>query len=133
MRTRLPASGRGRDGRRKRSAADAISRLRHPANAGLSGFGHFTGIGSDRGDAIAFELRDIAAGRDICSIKDSSLVRADRPVGCEQNSAGQIVGMTMRHLRHQVRGRRRYHDQIAVAGKRMWPASNSLSGSNKSV
>jgi hypothetical protein len=39
--------------------------LRHPADSGLAGFGHFAGIGADHGDAIALELHDIAAGRGI--------------------------------------------------------------------
>src|SRR5256885_7364871 len=32
----------------------------------------------------------------------------DRPVGCEQDGAGEIVGMAVRHLRHQV-GRSEEH------------------------
>ena len=39
----------------------------------------------------------------------------DRPVGREQDRGGEIVGMAVRHLRHQVGGRRRHHDQIGVA------------------
>ena len=93
-------------------------RLRHPADAGLVGFGHLAGIGPDHGDAVAFELRDIAAGRGVVPHQGIHRRRQqDRPVGREQNGAGEIVGMALRHLGHQVGGRRRHHDQVAVAAE----------------
>ena len=96
--------------------AGDFQRLRHPADAGLAGFGHFAGIGADHGDAVARQLRDIAAGRGIVPHQRVHRRRQqDRPVGREQDGAGEIVGMALRHLRHQVGGRRRHHDQIAVA------------------
>jgi hypothetical protein len=93
-----------------------FQRFRHPADTRLSGFGHFAGIGSDHGDAVAFELRDIAAGRGLVPHQRIHRRRQqDRPVRRQQDGAGEIVGVALRHLCHQVRGRRRHHDQVAVA------------------
>ncbi len=63
-----------------------------------------------------------------CKLRDIALRRRGRPhlrvhrrrqqdrfVGREQDGGGEIVGMAVRHFRHQVGGRRRDHDQIAVA------------------
>ena len=89
--------------------------FRHPADPGLASFGHFASVGSDQGKAIALQLRDVAAGRGIGPHQRVHRRRQqDRPVGREQNGAGEIVGMTSCHLRHQVRSRRSYQDQIAI-------------------
>ena len=93
-------------------------RLRHPADTGFAGFGHFTGIGADEGDPVAFELRDVAAGGGIVPHQRIHRRRQqDRPVGGQQNGAGEIVGMALRHLRHQIGGSGRHHDQIAFTGE----------------
>ena len=41
----------------------------------------------------------------------------DRPVGRQQDGGGEIVGVAVRHLRHQVGGRGRDDDQVAIARK----------------
>ena len=112
------AGERARLGRAQKALGGVsdFQRLRHPADTGLAGFGHFAGIGADHGDAIALELRDIAAGRGIVPHQRVHRRRQqDRPVGREQDGGGEIVGVALRHLRHQVGGRRRHHDQVAVA------------------
>ena len=92
--------------------------LRHPADAGFAGFGHLAGIGTDRVDAIAAELHDIAAGGGVIPHQRIHRRRQqDRLARGEQNGAGEIVGMAMRHLRHEIRGGRRHYDQVAVARK----------------
>ena len=89
--------------------------LRHPSDSGFAGFRHLAGIGSDHGDAVALKLRHIAAGRRIAPHHGVHGRRQqDRPAGREQNGAGEVIGGALRHLRHQVRGRGRDHDQVAV-------------------
>ena len=91
-------------------------RLRHPSDAGFGRFGHLAGIGSDHGNTIAPELHDIAAGRRIVPHQGVHRRREqDRSVGRKQDGAGEIVGVALGHLRHQIGGRRRHHDQIGVA------------------
>ena len=91
-------------------------RLRHAACSGFAGFGHFAGVGSDQRDAVARQLRDVAPGSGIVPHQGVHRRRQqDRSVGRQQDGAGEIVGMAACHLRHQVRGRRRHHDQVAVA------------------
>ena len=115
--TRLPASGRGCGGRSKRSAAAAISSgsaIRpmpaSPASAISPALGPTMPMPS------RCELRDVAAGRGIVPHQRVHRRRQqDRPVRREQDGAGEIVGVALRHLRHQVGGRRRHHDQVAVA------------------
>ena len=96
--------------------------LRHAADAGLIGFGHLAGIGSDHGDAVAAKLQHVAAGGGVVPHQGIHRRRQqDRPVGREQDGAGEIVGMALRHLRHQIRGRRRHDDQIAFAREANMP------------
>ena len=54
--------------------------------------------------AALFHIRGFIAGA-------SRIGRSGR----QQDCAGEIVGVAVRHLRHQVGGRRRHHDQIAFA------------------
>ena len=52
-----------------------------------------------------------------CSTSCGFIAGASRigRLGREQDGAGEIVGVALRHLRHQIGGRRRHHDQVAVA------------------
>ena len=121
--TRLPASGRGCGGRSMSIGGGGdFQGLRHPADAGLVGFGHLAGIGSDHGDAVAPKLQHVAAGGGVVPHQGIHRRRQqDRPVGRKQDGAGEIVGVSLRHLRHQIRGRRRHDDQVAVARETNMP------------
>ena len=43
------------------------------------------------------------------------MLRVDRAARRKQDGAGEIIGMAVDHLGHQICGGRRRHDQIAVA------------------
>ena len=113
--TRLPASAL--PPRWHGLAAAAISkRLGHAADAGLAALGHLAGIRPDEMNAVRRKLRQIALrrlGRPHMRIHRRR--DQDRLVGCQQNRGGEIVGMAARHLRDQVGGRRRDHDEVGVA------------------
>ena len=95
-----------------------FDRLRHPPDAGLARLGHFAGIGADHVDAVAPKLQHVAARGGVVPHQGvHGRGQQDRAVGGQQDCAGEIVGVALRHLRHQVGGRRRHHDQIAFAGK----------------
>ena len=93
-----------------------LDRLRHAADAGFVRLRHLAGIGSDHGDAVALELADVAAGSGTGPHQRVHRRRQqDRPVGGQQDGAGEVVGMAVRHLGYQVGGSRSHHDQVAVA------------------
>ena len=95
-----------------------FQRLGHAADAGFARFGHFAGVGADHGDAVARKLRDVAAGGGVIPHQRIHRRRQqDRTIGREQNRGGKIVGVALRHLRHQVGGGRRHDDEVAVARK----------------
>ncbi len=114
-RTRRPVSGPG-PCRSCSGSGDDLERLGHAASAGLAVLGHLAGIRADDADAVGGKLRQIALGRRgrphmrIHGRRDQ-----DRFVGREQDGTGEIVGVTARHLRHQVGGRRRDDDEIGIA------------------
>ena len=90
--------------------------LRHPPDAGLAGLGHLADIGTDGRNAVAAELQHVAAGGGVIPHQRVHRRRQqDWPVGGQQDGGGKIVGVAMRHFRHQVRGRGRHHDQVALA------------------
>ncbi len=92
--------------------------LRHSSDARFAGFRHLAGVGADRDNTVAPELHDVAAGRGIVPHQRIHRRRQqNRSVGGEQDRAGKIVRVAVRHLRHQVGGRGRHHDQVAVARK----------------
>ena len=115
----MPASGRGCGGPQQAlGGVRDFGRLRHAADAGFAGLRHLAGIGPDKGDAVARELRGIAAGRSIAPHHRVHRRRKqDRSACREQDGAGEIVGGALRHLRHQIGGRGRHHDQVAVTGQ----------------
>jgi hypothetical protein len=99
-----------------------LQRLRHPADTGFIGFGHLAGIRADEGDAVARQLRDIAFGRGVGPHQRIHRGRDQhRTVGGKQDRGGKIVGVALRHLRHQVGGGGRDDDQIGVAGEADMP------------
>ncbi len=114
---RLPVRGPGRV-QNAFGGGDDLERLGHAAGAGFAVLGHLAGIGADDADAVGGELRQIALGRGrrphmrIHRRRDQ-----DRLIGCEQDGSGEIVGVTARHFRHQIGGRRRDDDEIGVAGE----------------
>ncbi len=95
-----------------------LDRLRHAADAGFARLGHLAGIGADHRDAVAAELRDVAAGGGVIPHQRIHRRRQqDRTVGCEQNRGRKIVGMALRHLRHQVGGGGSHDNEVTIARK----------------
>ncbi len=114
-RTRFPES----DPVRRMIACDGggdFQRLGHAAETRFAALGHLAGVRPDDVHAVAAQLRKIARrrlGRPHLRIHRRR--DQDRLVGGKQDRGGEIVGVAARHLRQQVRRRRRHDDEIGVA------------------
>ena len=93
-----------------------LQRLGHAAETALASLRHLAFVGADERDAVGDELREIALRR---SVRPHVRVHRRRQknlrAGGEQHGSRQIVGMTVRHLGHQVGGRRRDDDEVGLA------------------
>jgi hypothetical protein len=95
-----------------------LSRLRHPANAGLAALGHVAGVGSRHRNPVGDKLRKVTPrGRVFPHHRIHGGCDQHRLVGGKQNGGGKIIGEPIRHLGHQVSRRRRHDDEIGVAGE----------------
>ena len=113
-----PARQRPRAGRAQhpQDGLGDLHRLRHAADAGFAGLRHFAGIGTDQRHPVAHQLRDIAPGRGVAPHQRvHRRCQQYRPVGGQQDRGGEVIGMTACHLCHQIGGRRRHHNEIAIA------------------
>ena len=59
-------------------------------------------------------------------------ISTGRPVASRTADA-RSSGAAGRHLGHEIGGGGRDHDEIGSRASRMWPTSNSVSASNRSV
>ena len=93
-----------------------LQRLGHAADAALAALRHLALVGTDDGDAVGDELREIALRR---LVRPHQRVHRRRQqdfrLGCQQHGGGKIVCVAVRHLGHQIGGRRRDDDEIAFA------------------
>ena len=95
-----------------------FGRLGHAPDAGLIRLRHLAGIRADETDAVARELRDIALGRGIGPHQRVHRRRDQhRTVGGQQDRGGEIIGLALRHLGHQVGGGGCDNNQIGIAGE----------------
>ncbi len=100
MRRILSIAEHGQDG------IEDDQRLGHPPGTGLAA-GHVAGIGANEADAVGLEPRDIPPGRRMAPHhRVHGRRHQDGLVGGEQCGRGEVVGMTVRHLRHEVGGGR---------------------------
>ena len=94
-----------------------LQRLGHAADAGLAALGHLAARSGrptrTPSAASCARLRLRRLGRP--HVRVHRRREQHRLVGREQHRGGEIVGMAARHLRHQIGGGRRDHDQIGVA------------------
>ena len=110
----MKRAGRGRKQRFGRGGD--LQRLGHAADAGLVALRHLACVRTDQLHAVGPKLRQVP---------DRRLVRPhfrvhrgreqDRPVGREQHRRGQIVGVAVRHLGHQIGRRGRDDHDVGVA------------------
>ena len=116
--TCCPASGRRMS---RRTAAASIAAMisggsAKPSDAGLAALRHLADVGADEGDAVALQDLGIATGGGVGPHPRIHRRRDQhRLVGRHQHGARQVIGMAARHLRHQVGGGRRDHDQVGLA------------------
>ncbi len=93
-----------------------LQRFGHAAQAALTLLRHLAFVGTDEHDAVGDELRQIALRR---SVRPHVRVHRGRQkdfgAGREQHGGGEIVRMTVRHLGHQVGGRRRDDNEVGLA------------------
>ncbi len=95
---------------------DDIERFGHAAHAGFAAFRHLAGHRPDEMNAVTIECRDVPLGRGVAPHMRVHRRRQEHwPVGGKQHRRGEIVGQPVRHLRHQIGGRRRHHHEVAVA------------------
>ena len=85
-------------------------------SAGLARLGHLARIRPDETDAVLGQRRDIPAGRRMRPHARVHRRRDEhRRVGGEKHRRGEVVGEAVRHLAHEIGGRRRDHDQVGLA------------------
>ena len=112
---RMPAKGRSAGLEHGFDRSDDLLRLGHATEPGLAAR-HVAWVRADHSDAVARQGGDIALGR---GMRPHLWIhrRGDqhRLVRGEQRRRGQIIGEAVRHLRDQIGGRRRDHDQVRLA------------------
>ena len=107
---RRPATPQNKANRR-----EDMFRLGHAAGAEFAA-GHVTLLRADPLDAVAAQERKVALRRRVVPHphihrrRDQHLL-----VGRHQQGRGQIIRMSARHLRHQIRRGGRHHHQIGIA------------------
>ena len=113
-----PAGKRARRSELLFHRRDNLQRLGHAAKPAFAGLRHLAFIGAGESDAIGDELGEIALR---CLVGPHQRVHGgsqqDFSARRQQDRGGKIVGMAVRHLRHQVGGGRRNHHKIAFAGE----------------
>ena len=112
------AAGKDRFHRRQDpfGRGDDLQRFGHAPRPGLSGFGHLAGSRADEMDAVALQRLDVP----LCGgMRPHGRVhrrrQQHRNARGKQHGTGKVVRLAARHLRHQVCGRRRHHDQPRLA------------------
>ena len=82
----------------------------------FAGFRHLAFVRADQRDAVGDELREIALRRLVRPhVRIHRRRQQDFRCRRQQHRGGEIVGVTAGHLRHQVGGGRRHHDEIGFA------------------
>ena len=95
---------------------DDLERLGHAPDTGFAALRHLACVRPDRDDTIGEQRLQIALCRLVAPHARIHRGREqDFSVGREQYGAREIVRVTVRHLGHDVGGRRRDHDQVIVA------------------
>ena len=112
----MPLSGRAPPAKKIFDRGGDLQRLSHAPEPALAGLRHLAFVGADQRDAVGHELREIALR---CFVRPHMRVHRRRQqnfrAGREQHGGGEIVGVTARHLGHQVGGRRCNDDEIGFA------------------
>lgn len=94
---------------------DDLQRFGHAAFPCLAALGHFAGGRSDEADAVAGERRAVAERGGVRPHPRVHRRREQhRPVGRQEHRRGEVVGVTVRHLCHQVGRCRRHDHEIAM-------------------
>ena len=112
-----------------------FERLGHAAEAGFAALGHLARIGSDECNAVGAQPRQIALRRlRRPHVRVHRRREQDRLVGREQHGGRQIVGVAadaILAIRSAVAGATTIRS--VSRAMRIWPTSNSLCASNRSV
>ena len=90
--------------------------LGHAAEPALALLSHFALVGTDEGDAVGNELREITLRRLVRPhVRVHRRCEKNFRPGGKQHRGGEIGGQAVHHLGHQVGGRRRDDNEIGLA------------------
>ena len=100
------------------NSGDDFEWFRHSSDAGFAAFRHLAGVGPDQNNLISRELSQVSPRR---LVAPHQRVHGGRQqyclVGGEQDGRGEVIRQSVRHLRHQIGGGGRHHDQARIAGE----------------
>ncbi len=98
-------------------ASTNVVGLGHASGAELAA-SHLTLVGSDEGNSVAAQRRNISSRRRMLPHANIHRGRYEHwLVGREQHGCGEIAGQALRHFGEEVGGRRRDRNQVGFARK----------------